>query len=96
VTLDQPLEPITDLGLKLPLPQWDKAASVQMWLTNVVAIAVVAVGETDPGFVWPTWTHAAIPIVASIVASFAHWVIQRRAARKAQLAGARSALALHI
>lgn len=82
------------LALTLPEPKWDKQASVQMWLTNAVAIAVAVVGATDPGFKWPSWTHAAIPVVAGAVASFAHWLILRRSARKHQIAGARAALNL--
>lgn len=81
-----------DDDLKLPEPQWDKEASVQMWLTNIVAIAIAVVGATDPGFHWPTWTHSAIPIVATIIASFAHSLILKRAARRAQIDGAALAL----
>lgn len=83
---------MTDDTLTLPEPQWDKEASVQTWLTNDVAIAIAVVGATDPGFRWPSWTHAAIPVVAGVIASFAHWLILKKAARKAQLQGARAAL----
>lgn len=79
---------------QIPEPEWDKEASVQMWLTNAVAIAVAVVGITDPGFHWPSWTHTAIPVISGIVASFAHWVILKKAARNAQLVGVRSVLEL--
>lgn len=96
MTLDSPLTPITSLAIRIRGPQWDKAASVQIWLTNALAVAVIIVGETDPGFVWPSWTHSAVPIVAGIIASIAHELILRRAARKAQLAGARAYQALGV
>lgn len=97
--LDAPLEPITELtarGITIPEPQWDKEASVQTWLTNALAIAIAVLGATDPGFRWPTWTHAAIPVISGVIASFAHWLILKKAARRAQLAGARAVAALGV
>lgn len=96
MSLDAPLTPITTLAIKIPEPQWDKEASVQTWLTNAIAIAIAVVGATDPGFRWPTWTHAAIPVISGAIASFAHWLILRQAARKAQLAGAQAVLDLGV
>lgn len=96
MTLDSPLAPITALAIRLPKFPWDKKAAVQILLTNLLAAAVAIVGITDPGFRWPSWTHAAIPVVSGVIASFAHWVILRRSNERAHLAGARAAQALGV
>lgn len=96
MSLDSPLTPITDLAIRIPEPQWDKEASVQTWLTNGLGVAIAVVGFTDPDFRWPSWTHAVIPILAAVIVSFAQEIIRKRAARRAQLAGARAALVIGV
>lgn len=69
--------------MKQAIINWGNSASVQMFLTTALAVAVSVIAVVQPGFKDPAWVQTLVPVLATLIAYVVHSKIFKTGTAKA-------------